>query len=97
MTTEERQAALLGELARSLDTLSENLRRLSGVEADDGRFITTAEVAARLQVNEGHVLTMTKAGLPHYRLGKSFTYRWPEVVAFMAKFRVEDTNWRKTA
>ena len=96
MTVDERQSELLGELARSLASLSEDLKRLSGVEADDGRFLTTSEVAKRLQVNEGHVLTMTKAGLPHYRLGKSFTYRWPEVVEFMQKFRVQDTSWRKT-
>jgi hypothetical protein len=50
----------------------------------DGEFITKVIVAERMRKSLRMVDNLLKRGLPHYKVGRSVLFRWPEVEAFLA-------------
>ena len=85
MSPDEHTAAVMRELARSLDGVQTVIRQFSGVIEAEREFLTTAEIAGRLKVHEDTVLADVRRGMPCYERGKSKTYLWPEVLAWVRK------------
>lgn len=85
VTTDEHLALVMRELARSLDGVQTVIRQFSGVIESEREFYTTEEIAAKLKVHEDTVLADVRRGMPCYERGKSKTYLWPEVVAWVRK------------
>jgi hypothetical protein len=50
----------------------------------DGEFITKVILAQRMRKSLRMVDNLLKRGLPHYKVGRSVLFRWPEVEAFLA-------------